>query len=588
MYRPICLPNYYVISLLVMEQENAGEEPDDPEVVMDSDPDSPLGNDGNNEAVILGYDASVEPCKEEDIYSKEEADNDAKPESDAESDKEDQGCPICFEPWSNSGSHRLASLRCGHLFGRSCIERWLKGKATDKCPQCNTPAKRKDIRNIYCKALKVVDTSEKDRALKELEDEKLRRSEAEKENMRMRIKFEMARAELQRLKEQVKQTSFLQQQHQLVAAGERASSADSSCPSASQRSTEKVFLHQKTIQIAQSKARVMAFDKTHAMMAVSKPSPNQLFPGYGVVKVSSLEARSSEYVSIHQNTIRDVSFNTRGDRLLLSASMDKTVKITSMTSNTVVQSYNCSSPVWSCCWNDLNTNFMNAGLQNGQCLIFDIRKTVEPLKSFQAMNGLSCPVVSMAFVPKCNDSDFGAEGLLVCTLNGGCFWEICRDSQFVSHPLSLSPGTFSGIAFDNQSRHILASYRPSKFFSSTRHLIYKMSGQGLESSQDNPLCTCTQQNQLIGGSVSKVLSRASLFSVSDENDSLYAAIGDEASSSTLLWNCNTGVQLQKLPSTGVVLDVVAFSSNGGNFLSTLTDQRLSIYRCENLASDNQG
>ena len=73
-------------------------EPDDPEVVMDSDPDSPLGNDGNNEAVILGYDASVEPCKEEDIYSKEEADNDAKPESDAESDKEVKNfVRKCFE-----------------------------------------------------------------------------------------------------------------------------------------------------------------------------------------------------------------------------------------------------------------------------------------------------------------------------------------------------------------------------------------------------------------------------------------------------------------------------------------------------------
>ena len=35
-----------------------------------------------------------------------------------------------------------------------------------------------------------------------------------------------------------------------------------------------------------------------------------------------------------------------------------------------------------------------------------------------------------------------AEGLFVCTLNGGCFWEICRDSHFISHPLSLSPGSY--------------------------------------------------------------------------------------------------------------------------------------------------
>lgn len=27
-------------------------------------------------------------------------------------------CPICFEKWSNTGSHRLISMKCGHLFGQ--------------------------------------------------------------------------------------------------------------------------------------------------------------------------------------------------------------------------------------------------------------------------------------------------------------------------------------------------------------------------------------------------------------------------------------------------------------------------------------
>lgn len=28
------------------------------------------------------------------------------------------GCPICFEPWTSGGLHRVCSLRCGHLFGK--------------------------------------------------------------------------------------------------------------------------------------------------------------------------------------------------------------------------------------------------------------------------------------------------------------------------------------------------------------------------------------------------------------------------------------------------------------------------------------
>ncbi len=50
-----------------------------------------------------------------------------------------------------------------------------------------------------------------------------------------------------------------------------------------------------------------------------------------------MDARSAQYVPIHSKMIRDVGFNNRHDGLMLSASVDKTIKITSLTSNTVVQ-----------------------------------------------------------------------------------------------------------------------------------------------------------------------------------------------------------------------------------------------------------
>ena len=48
----------------------------------------------------------------------------------------------------------------------SCIEKWLKGQGAGKCPQCNAKAKRGDIRVIYSKTVSVVDTTDRDRALK--------------------------------------------------------------------------------------------------------------------------------------------------------------------------------------------------------------------------------------------------------------------------------------------------------------------------------------------------------------------------------------------------------------------------------------
>lgn len=41
----------------------------------------------------------------------------------AEDDDEGLTCPICLDSWEMSGDHRLVALKCGHLFGNSCIKR---------------------------------------------------------------------------------------------------------------------------------------------------------------------------------------------------------------------------------------------------------------------------------------------------------------------------------------------------------------------------------------------------------------------------------------------------------------------------------
>lgn len=47
------------------------------------------------------------------------------PKSLNDSDEFDDGtiCPICLDSWEISGPHRITSLKCGHLFGTSCIKR---------------------------------------------------------------------------------------------------------------------------------------------------------------------------------------------------------------------------------------------------------------------------------------------------------------------------------------------------------------------------------------------------------------------------------------------------------------------------------
>jgi len=56
-------------------------------------------------------------------------------------------------------SLNYSCLPCGHLFGRSCIRKWIRqsGRNIGKCPQCNKMSKLKDIRTLYVSRIAVVD-----------------------------------------------------------------------------------------------------------------------------------------------------------------------------------------------------------------------------------------------------------------------------------------------------------------------------------------------------------------------------------------------------------------------------------------------
>ncbi|KAK6048907.1 zinc finger, C3HC4 type [Cooperia oncophora] len=68
----------------------------------------------------------------------------------------DDGCTICYEEYTSAGEHRLASVKCGHFFGYSCIARWIRSEGRNAvCPTCKTKASMKDIRKHYTAAVKV-------------------------------------------------------------------------------------------------------------------------------------------------------------------------------------------------------------------------------------------------------------------------------------------------------------------------------------------------------------------------------------------------------------------------------------------------
>ena len=59
---------------------------------------------------------------------------------------------------------------------------------------------------------------------------------------------------------------------------------------------------------------------------------NALLPpslsGCGVKKISAVNMKASQYVPIHSKQIRGLAFNRQNDSLMLSASLDNTIKLT--------------------------------------------------------------------------------------------------------------------------------------------------------------------------------------------------------------------------------------------------------------------
>eukprot|EP00177_Eucheuma_denticulatum_P005895 GFKZ01010736.1.p1 GENE.GFKZ01010736.1~~GFKZ01010736.1.p1 ORF type:complete len:608 (-),score=46.47 GFKZ01010736.1:398-2221(-) len=100
----------------------------------------------------------------------------------APKDRDENTCPICFEPWANAGDHHIVCAPCGHLFGYICIKKWLQSQRRPCCPICKQPVRVRDLIFLFGVPIsfKVVDNAECKRLRQNLEDEKKSHEETKK------------------------------------------------------------------------------------------------------------------------------------------------------------------------------------------------------------------------------------------------------------------------------------------------------------------------------------------------------------------------------------------------------------------------
>ncbi|XP_067655672.1 E3 ubiquitin-protein ligase rfwd3.S-like [Haliotis asinina] len=499
-----------------------------------------------------------------------------------ESDEDSDCCPICFEPWTTSGSHRLASLRCGHLFGQSCIDKWLKGQG-GKCPHCNAKAKRQDIRVLYTKSIKAVDTTERDRALAELEKEKEHRRKAELEAAHSRLQYQLCIEECNRFRQELNTTrTQLQQLRSQMNSGQHLS--QSLTPDGASQLTAnmsgKRFVMDRTVKIWEAgQCRVLAYSSSLGALIVSQPSSSSLFPGFGIKKLSAMDFKTSQYMTIHSKAIRDICFHPTFDNgILLSCGLDKTAKMTSVMSNNVVQTYQTPVPVWSCVWNIDDPNYFYTGLMNGSVLEYDVRNTQTHVQQLNT-GGSKSPVVAMQYIPRDHTAIFRPGGLVVGQLDRTSFFENKGTEQPRLNFLPLE-GSLTSLSFDNHTRHLLASFRPTAKHATVRHQLCEMSCSNLSTDPavtDN-LCSCDVVHTFQGGRTQSVLSRSALVPNPSDPNKLLVCAGDETSNAIHIWDCSSGQQCQRISTGAFVVDLTTFAVNSQHFLVALTEKMLKVHK----------
>ncbi|CAL8074268.1 unnamed protein product [Calicophoron daubneyi] len=558
--------------------------------------------------------------------------DDTSPGDDADS------CPICFDSWTSTGNHKLCCLRCGHLFGYSCVSKWIRSQGKQaRCPQCNAKARYHDIRFLYTRNLRVLDTSERDRALADLAIERAARRKAEQDAAEHKAKYQLLQSELIQLKDELQNVQAVSNALMHRAAPHESASQGST---GSQKSGyQGQYELMKTILISSTgNCRVMAACDYLNTLVISQPSTSPIFRGFGIRKVSTIEQRPLKYIHLHAQPIRDIAFHPDAqDGILCSASLDKSLRLTSLLADQVVQTYHCPAPVWSCCWASPNPHRLFAGCSNGSVLVFDIRVTSGPITTLTVPENGS-PVIGLQYCHVSpNDSEFSGGGLLIGQLTKVTFMSEERDSPVtsisdtnhassepnrpdqdanslsqgrrspdllednsepaVSYPLQSMPqfqlhslpleGCLASLSLLPSTRQFLASYRPSQRLPRVRHLLAELQQESgppdLSLPDSRYLYTCKEIHSFWAGSRMKMLTRARLFE--GPEGGITAVAGNEDVNGALVWRCDTGQRFQTIqpPDTNAecpIIDICPYSNSLSETpnLALLTERSLHLYR----------
>ncbi|XP_045783157.1 E3 ubiquitin-protein ligase RFWD3-like [Maniola jurtina] len=440
-------------------------------------------------------------------------------------------CPICLDSWSNSGPHRLVALKCGHLFGAQCVERWLRAQPARerRCPSCKSKATIKDMRFIYAKKLVAADASQITALQAQLEILQQEKNRTEHELQKSRIAHRSCMLQLEDLRKSLLKTN----KEQPV------------------RKTWRFALEKNLEVNRDGGCRVMTYDCRTYELYVSQKSTNPLFPGYGIRKVSCVDYTLGQFLHLHPKPIRDITYSQPRD-LLLSVGLDNTARIVER--GILRSTIQCGVPLWSCTWDCMRGGQFYVGGTGGVIQHYDTRNSGRCLEKFTIGTDLS-PVVSLVSTE---------HGLLSCQLNSCWLWT-WNSRQWDKKSLPVE-GPFMSLCYDKESHRVLVSGRAGAERAKL-HLCKVKSGYS----------DVVEYEQVFSGSArTSVMCRSAFVKVPG---SMWVASHSESDSSLDLYGLD-GCRSMRLPASEPAVAVCAAHGGTDTLVASLSEARLRLYRAQ--------
>uniref|UniRef100_A0A0D9Z0Y4 RING-type domain-containing protein n=1 Tax=Oryza glumipatula TaxID=40148 RepID=A0A0D9Z0Y4_9ORYZ len=432
---------------------------------------------------------------------------------------EKNACPVCMEAWASQGAHRICCIPCGHIYGRSCLERWLrhKGNTSATCPQCGKRFRPKDITNLYAPEVAVPN------------------NDLEKEVLYLRGKAESLGETVMKHEKLIEEMN--ERLVELTSAQKRQILSEQRLMNVGSSKRQKEFF--------MDGLRVMAIDAFNQTILASGKAPGigQEHVLYKFSMVSHHEARNIQ-LPLDTKTVRDICILPSGSAIFTS--LGRKLSSFSMTADRVVLQCDLPCPGWSCSA-DESSRQICAGLQNGSLIIFDIRPCMWDTDGIQGRPKLLLGTdnqrvcISLACAPSSSD-------LLVASFRPKV--ETSEDATASQVYLSQTP-------------------TPSGGGKLGYHSFIRRAGNSSSFTEDR---TCSTLMSEIRMSKSAIIPYGN-------NQHLFA-YGDESLRGVRTWRLPSFEMHSDLSSLQQpVLDLrYAESSSGGRYLGYLSTEKLQVFR----------